>query len=217
MSERTCDCAASFVATLGTTADYDRFKRTLNRGRHPAFIGRGTVDRNARGGGLIFITVGGEDAAVALVNPYNSTLLALNVAPGHRGHGLGGAALTYLRPNFARVIDDKVDWFVARGYVSVGEPKLGRSRFTQVMVRGELMGLAGRVAAQFPEAQCRCSSEAEAAAHGHGLDRDGVGEDPVPAAGHRPRRRRALHAVDEGDVPDDRAAGGTAKRDAQAG
>jgi hypothetical protein len=44
-----------------------------------------------------------------------------------------------------------VPWFLARGYISLGEPKQGRRYRTQVMVRADLLPLAGRIARIFGE------------------------------------------------------------------
>ena len=48
-----CDCASRFQVVIGDDASYDRAKKLLNAGRHPTFIGRDTVCRNARNGGLL--------------------------------------------------------------------------------------------------------------------------------------------------------------------
>lgn len=45
----------------------------------------------------------------------------------------------------------RVPWFLARGYISLGEPKQGRRYRTQVMVRADLLPLAGRIARIFGE------------------------------------------------------------------
>lgn len=181
-----CDCARRFLTRVGRCNEYARAKTLLNQGRHPAFIGRSTYDRCARDGGALFFTVGTTDVAVALVNAKNSTLLALNVHPEHRGHGLGAAVIQFLRPNFARVIDTKVDWFTTRGYLPVGAPKQGRTHQTQVMVRSELRELSGRVS-QLVGDRCRCSEQAKLpAARDRVSERDNVTELPVPHAGHRP-------------------------------
>ena len=150
-----CDCATRFTVRVGRTNEYRRAKRILDRARHPTFVGRSTVLRAAQDGGLLFYMVGDEDVAVTVINARNSTLLALSVIGEHQGHGLGGAILEYLRPNFARVIESKVGWFEARGYISIGEPKIGRKFKTQIMVRAKLRELAGRVRHIVGDT-CRC-------------------------------------------------------------
>lgn len=130
---------------VGRQNEYKAAKALLNAGRHPAFVGRDTVVKAAGNGGLLFAQHHGRDVAVAVVNARRSVLLVLNVHPSHRSHGLGAAFLAFMRPNFARVVEDAVPWFERQGYVAIGEPKRGRTLRTQIMVRGELPGLAGRV------------------------------------------------------------------------
>lgn len=154
-----CDCASRFLVRVGRTDEYRRAKRLLDQGKHPTFLGRQTVLRSAQDGGLLFYTLHGFDVAVTVVNARNSTLLAMNVLPSHREHGLGCAVMEYLRPNFVRAIDNKVSWFERRGYISVGEPKQGRKFKTQIMVRAELRELAGRVRAVVGDV-CRCADPA---------------------------------------------------------
>lgn len=103
------------------------------------------MQRNANNGGSLFYEFGGKAVAVSIVNPRFGILIALNVLPEHRSHGLGGAILRFLMPNFARVLENKVPWFEKQGYRSIGKPKLGVSLKTQVMVREALFGLAGKV------------------------------------------------------------------------
>lgn len=142
---------------LGRPNEYARAKGILNRGKHPTFIGKTMVQRNAIQGGLLFYIVEGKDAAVALVNVRNSTLLVLNVLPEFRGHGVGAKFLNLVRPNFARVVEFAVPWFERQGYAKIGEPKKGRKLFTQIMARKELFALAGRVANIFAYG-CRCDA-----------------------------------------------------------
>jgi GNAT superfamily N-acetyltransferase len=167
------------VIALGRPDDYDAFKRLLNRGRHPVFIGPNMVTRNARNGGLVFARHGG-DVAAALVNPHYGILLVLCVLPEHRSHGLGSALVDYLRPNWVRAIESAVPWFRRLGYVSVGEPKQGRRHITHVMVRDELRKLAGRASQRLGQ-RCRCAEDAR---HRPDVDcigeHDRVAESPVP-------------------------------------
>jgi len=142
---------------LGKTNEYDRAKGILNRGKHPTFIGKTMVQRNALQGGLLFCIVDGKDAAAALVNVRNSTLLVLNVLPEFRSRGVGARFLSFIRPNFARVVSFAVPWFERQGYVAIGEPKQGRKLATQIMARKELFSLAGRVSKAFAEG-CRCDA-----------------------------------------------------------
>lgn len=146
-----CDCAEHLLVRLGRTTEYKAAKSLLNAGRHPSFIGRDTVTKAASNGGLFFAQHDGKDVAVAIVNPRVSTLLVLNVHPAHRSHGLGGAFLGFVRPNFARVLESAVPWFERQGYIAIGEMKQGRTLRTQIMVRKELPALAGRVARLLPE------------------------------------------------------------------
>jgi hypothetical protein len=150
-----CDCARRFTVRVGRTNEYRRAKRILDRARHPTFVGRATVLRAAQDGGLLFYMVDDEDVAVTVVNARNSTFLAFSIVPEHQSHGLGTAICQYLRPNFVRVITDRVPWFEARGYLSIGEPKIGRKFKTQIMVRAELRELAGRVRHVVGD-HCRC-------------------------------------------------------------
>lgn len=140
-----CDCAHRFTVHVGRTDEYKRAKRVLDLARHPTFVGRSTVLRAAQDGGLLFYRFADQDVAVTVINARNSTFLSFSIVAAHQSHGLGTAILEYLRPNFARVITDHVAWFEKRGYLSIGEPKVGRKFKTQVMVRAELRELAGRV------------------------------------------------------------------------
>lgn len=171
-----CGCSTGFLVRLGRPDEYDRAKRVLDQGRHPGFIGRTSLGRWAVQGGLAFATWEDTDAAVVILNPRNSTLMALNVPPAHRGHGLGRALLAYARPNFARVIEAKVPWFTACGYTPIGNLKQGRSLNTQIMVRAELIDLAGRVHDRIGD-RCRCCEQLESPGHRHrGAEHTGVGE-----------------------------------------
>lgn len=147
MADR-CTCAENLLVRLGRTSEYKAAKDLLNAGRHPSFIGRETVAKAASNGGLLFAQHGGQDVAVAIINPRVSTLLVLNVHPAHRSHGLGSAFLGFVRPNFARVLESAVE---RQGYVAIGDMKQGRTLRTQIMVRAELPGLAGRIARLLPE------------------------------------------------------------------
>jgi protein gp37 len=100
---------------------------------------------NARNGGLLIFQHDGEDLAVALLNPRLNVLLVLNVLPSHRRHGLGQAVIEYCRPTWVRALEAAEPWFKARGFVPIGAKKQGRSLRTQVMVKQELLKLAGRV------------------------------------------------------------------------
>lgn len=149
----------NLAVELGTPEAYRRAQKLLSAGRHPAFIGPMMISRQASRGGLLFAVAGrgasARDAAIAVVNARNSTLLVLNVHPRFRRAGVGSWFLDYLRPNFARVVMAAVPWFQGRGYTAVGAPKLGRRLYTQIMVRQELIGLSGR-AARCLAAACTC-------------------------------------------------------------
>lgn len=126
------------------TADYDRVKRIMSRARHPTFIGRDQVDRQTKNGGVIVWTMGGEDVAVSIVDVRRSCLLALSVI--RQGVGIGSRVMTYVRPNWARVIDTKVEWFAKNGYTPVGRPMKARTLTTQIMMRNGLRSLGERIA-----------------------------------------------------------------------
>lgn len=143
---RPCNCSVGFVIEIGGRDEYARVKRALNIGKHPTFIGRDMVARWARNGGLLFFRYAEADAAVMLINPKRNVLMVMNIAPIHRGHGLGTAMLAYAMPNWVRALDSAVPFFEKNGYVGVGEWKRGRSLNTRIMVRRKLLDLAGRVA-----------------------------------------------------------------------
>lgn len=134
-----------FWVRHGQSRDAKEFKKILDRGKHPTFIGPDNIKAAARNGGICFAMVEDDVCAVALVNPRVSQLNVLNVVPNHRGHGIGKAFLAYLACNFARVVEDKVPFFKSCGYIPIGEMKQGRTLKTQIMVRENLLSLAGRV------------------------------------------------------------------------
>ena len=134
-----------FLAVQGRSHEYARAKAILNVGKHPTFIGRSLYAVSTRNGGATFFTVDGGDAAVALVQPRTNCLLVLCVVPAFRGRGLGQGIVAYLQCNFARVIDSAVPFFERCGYLSIGEPKMGKRWKTQVMCLKSLTELAGRV------------------------------------------------------------------------
>jgi hypothetical protein len=140
-----CRCQSVFEIRLARKSDYKTFKHVLDKGRHPAFIGRDTFSGNADNGGALIYEYENEPIAVSLINPKYGILLALNVTPEHRSHGLGRAILNFLVPNFARVIESKVPWFKSCGYIAVGNLKKGQSLNTQIMAREALFTLAGRL------------------------------------------------------------------------
>lgn len=140
-----CDCAMRFDVRLARAIEYPAWKKILDAGRHPAFIGNSTMTQNANNGGALFYELDGEAVAVSLINPHYGILLALNVRPEHRGHGLGEAILNFLVPNFARVVENKVPWFEKRGYRKIGSLKRGISLNTQLMARSALFDLAGNL------------------------------------------------------------------------
>jgi N-acetylglutamate synthase-like GNAT family acetyltransferase len=140
-----CLCSSRFDVRLARESDYAAFKKLLDAGKHPAFIGKSTMMRNASQGGAIFYEFAGQRVAVSLVNPRLGILLALNVHPAHRGHGLGAAIVRFLIPNFVRAIEDKAPWFERLGYRRIGKMKRGISLNTQVMARTALFDLAGNL------------------------------------------------------------------------
>ncbi len=140
-----CRCSISFEVKLGRSSEYRRFKAVLDAGKHPTFIGRQTVERHAINGGLLFFQIDGKDVAGALVNPRFNNLMVLNVVPEHRSHHLGSAIVRYLNCNFARVIQNKITFFKRLGYTSIGKMKKGRRFKTQIMVKSELIHIAGKL------------------------------------------------------------------------
>lgn len=103
------------------------------------------MQKNANNGGALFYVFEKEIVAVSLINPHYGILLVMNIVPAHRGHGLGGAILSFMMPNFVRAIDYKVAWFEKRGYRKIGEPKQGRRFQTQLLARENLFHLCGKL------------------------------------------------------------------------
>lgn len=148
-----------FLVTLGRPDEYRRAKRLLDQGKHPTFVGRDTVTRQARQGGLLFARADDRDVAVAVVNVRRQVLLVMNVHPDWRGTGAGSWFLEFVRPNWVRAVESAVPWFEQRGYTPIGALKHGRALNTQVMVRSGLMELAGRVSKCLGD-RCRCTEQA---------------------------------------------------------
>ena len=141
-----CDCATRFEVRLARAHEYGPWKKLLDGGKHPAFIGKSTMMRNANNGGALFYELDGEAVAVSAdESAHGRSCSRLNVRPEHRGHGLGDAILKYLVPNFARVVESKIEWFEKRGYRRIGKLKCGISLKTQVMARSALFSLAGNL------------------------------------------------------------------------
>lgn len=152
-----CQCQKSFAVRLARAEDYGTFKKILDAGKHPAFIGRGSFERNSQNGGALLYCVQGKAVAVSMINPHYGILLALNVHPDHRSHGLGAAIVSFLMPNFARVVEKRVEWFEKQGYVKIGKLKKGVSLNTQIMARAQLFKLAGRLRSMLEHAKKVCS------------------------------------------------------------
>lgn len=129
------------------TVDYKRFKRVLNAARHPTFIGPKQFKQLSNdGGAIVWVLVDDtsqREVAVSLVDVRRSCLIALSVA--EPGAGLGARVMEYLRPNWARVVSSKVEWFERRGFKCVGRPIKSRALMTQIMVRDYLKALGSRV------------------------------------------------------------------------
>ncbi len=138
-----CHCADDFTPTLCDS--YESAKHLLNIGKHPAFIGRGTFEHCRRNGGALLFLLDEQPIAVSMVNPRTGVLLALNVSPQHRGHGLGAAIVNFLMPNWCRVIEHKVKWFQHQGYRRIGSMKTGIKFKTEIMVRTSLIALYSRL------------------------------------------------------------------------
>ena len=133
------------VPILGRPTEYDRAHQIFNRGRHPTFIGRITVERNAVNGGLMFWQFGGKDCAVSIVNPRSGTSLALCVLPEYRRKGVASFIVRYLASNFRRVIESKVPFFESLGYQRIGHWKPGLANRTGILIRKDLLTLGGRL------------------------------------------------------------------------
>lgn len=149
-----CDCATSFLVQVGRTSEYRRAKKIFDHAKFPTFMGRETITRAAREGGLLFFTFNGEDVGV-IVNA-----LASAVEPAHQGHGLGSAMIRYHRPNFLRSTEEFVAFHERLGYTAIGEAKQGRKFKTWVMVRSDLINLSGRIRTVVGE-KCRCCPHGE--------------------------------------------------------
>ena len=93
----------------------------------------------------LFYELDGEAVAVSLINPHMGMLLARNVRPEHRGHGLGDAILEYLVLILGRVVESKIECYEKRGYRRIGKLKCGIRLKTQVMARSALFSLAGNL------------------------------------------------------------------------
>lgn len=129
------------------TVDYRRFKNVLNRARHPTFVGPKQFRQLSNdGGAIIWVAMDDttqRDVAASLVDVKRSCLIALSVA--EPGAGIGAKVMEYLRPNWARVVSTKVEWFERRGFKCVGRPMKSRALTTQIMVRNDLKSLGSRV------------------------------------------------------------------------
>ena len=125
--------------------DYAIFKTALNAGRHPGFVGRENFCRCAENGGALIFFGADEQVAVALMNPKKNSLIALNVQPRFRGKGFGKMCLEYLKPNWVRAIESSIPFFESMGFWRVGALKVGQTLKTAIMVRRDLIGLAGRL------------------------------------------------------------------------
>lgn len=184
-----CDCARRFRVVPGDEGEYRRTKSVLNRGRHPTFVGRDTVERQAKNGGLLFVTVSGDDLAVAVVNAKTGVLLVFNVVPEHRSHGLGRAVINHIIPNFVRAVEHAVPWFERLGYQAVGDWIEGRSLRTRVLVREQLFALAGKLQGLDAAGKLRCREVPEAKTPWDGYGRFEwlrAGKNPVPIVGKGP-------------------------------
>ena len=155
-----CRCALDFRIHVGgdSREEYLKARRLFNKGRHPAFVGPDMVQKNARNGGLLFFVYRSKSVGVAVINAKKGVLLALNILPEHRSHGLGSAVINYLMPNFARVTEQASPWFESQGYKKVGKWMMGRKLMTCVMVRKRLFDLAGRLNGISQQGKLRCRS-----------------------------------------------------------
>jgi hypothetical protein len=143
-----CKCASEYRIILikPDIESYTRVKRILNRGQHPAFIGKRTVGLSANNGGVLVFNHNGKDVAVAILNTRINSLIVLNVIPEHRKHGLGAAIINYCKPTWIRALSSVAPYFEKLGYTPIGKVKQGRKLATQIMVRKGLIDLSGRLA-----------------------------------------------------------------------
>lgn len=146
MPHPTCRCAEQFQVHQATSGEYKRVKSILNQARHPTFIGPDQIRQSIVNGGVTIFAYKGVDVAVGVLNPKYNVLTVLSVIAAHQGHGLGTACLRYLQANFARVIESAVPFFERNGYTAIGALKQGRTLRTQIMVRKDVLTLAGRIA-----------------------------------------------------------------------
>jgi GNAT superfamily N-acetyltransferase len=191
----TCLCASRFQTRIIRPHEHKQFKRVVDLAHFPSFLGPTVIQRSAVNGGAYFYEYGGQPAGASLVNPHLNVFLVLAVLPAHRKHGLGEAIIEYVRPNFARVITDFVPYFRRNGYEPIGTPHKGRKYFTQVMVRRELLQLAGR-ASKLLRDRCRCLEHAGLPAEHDGPCEEQQGSHaPVIEPGQRPARARVAPVV----------------------
>lgn len=187
----TCECATRFVVRLAYPSDYPEFKRIIDKGRYPGFMGRSTMQSNAVNGGALFYHVESEPdpIAVSLINPHLSVSLAIAVVPAHQRHGLGTAIVEYLRPNFRRVILENESWIrrcKTSKYEPIGTPHKGRKFLTQLMVRSELIDIAGRAARVLKE-HCGCVENTGHRSNGNRrVKRNRLDDAPVAPSGSSP-------------------------------
>ena len=146
---------------IGGVDDYARAKSLLNKARHPTFIGRNQVTKLATNGGLIFFTRDGVDVGLVIVNVRTSTLIVMAVVRDEQNSGLGTAMLRYAKPNWIRAVESAVAFFEARGYVSIGDWKQGRSLRTRILARVGLFDLAGRMSQRIRAARAQLSERAK--------------------------------------------------------
>jgi GNAT superfamily N-acetyltransferase len=126
----------------------------LNVGKHPVFVGEEMVSRNAVNGGLWFaVDTVGVDIGVALIDPKYSNLLVMSVHPQARGRGIGKHIVRFLAPNYIRSVESAEPFFAALGYVAVGDYFQGRKLRTRILVREDVLRLAGRLRTIWPELQ----------------------------------------------------------------
>jgi GNAT superfamily N-acetyltransferase len=143
--EEECRCAREFHVGIGRERDYKAVKTFLNRVKFPAYIGPEMYTRLARNGGALLFFYREAFVGLFLINVRISCGIVLAVSHVHQGHGLAQAIVAYARPNFARPLVDFVPMARKMGYVEVGERKDAAVLSTQLMVRSELFGLAGRL------------------------------------------------------------------------
>jgi len=131
------------------SSEYKRAKKILDEARYPAFVGVMYFQKIARNGGAFVAMIDDTDAGCALVNVGQCSLQVLAVHRNYQKRGIGKAMVDFLMPNWVRSLESAIPFFESMGYEPVGEYYPGKKFRTRVMVRRDLLSLAGRLQASF--------------------------------------------------------------------